>query len=172
MAVKPWCVGSVLCWVYIISRGWGAWNSSVTWRRTRTDSWACLNKEIGSLRQNLATGIHDYIVCQTWKLYRLHTRVQLWRGGNSPTPSSLRLRFSWVGHILTSLSCSRLLTPVIWLCSPTMEGLQQGPLGSLKINSKGETVGKLTVRTSLTYLPHKWVFTKEMWKKVQIQSRR
>ena len=122
MAVKPWCVGSVLCWVYIIARGWGAWNSSVTWRRTRTDSWACLNKEIGSLRQNLATRIHDYIVWQIWKLYRLHTRVQLWRGGNSPTPSSLRLRFSWVGHILTSL--------LLQTCYPSHMALQPHHEGS------------------------------------------
>jgi hypothetical protein len=49
---------------------------------------------------------------------------------------------------------------------------EQGSLGSLKINSNGEKVGKLTDKISLTRLNQTRESTKEMLQTVQIQSRR
>lgn len=164
---KPWLEGRVWRWVYVILRVWSSWNSSFTCREIPSASSTCFNKEIRSLTQNYIKYVR-HGSCTGYVKGYIQTRNKEGTVLILPVSGldSQGLDTYW------PRSCSRLATPVTWLCSPTMKGTGQGPLGFLKINIKGEMVGKLTVRISLTCLNQKRMFMKEMWKKVQIQSRR
>ena len=53
-----------------------------------------------------------------------------------------------------------------------LKSTEQGFLGSLKINNKGEIVGKLITKTSLTFLTNTLEYIKNVSKMIQIKFKR